>query len=100
MSARDHGGDVERYEQLRGRALAGDPGGWRGGLAVLQHRGVAAWLGAWRAVPAAPAAPGPARRDVLPPNGSTAVPPNGPRTVWCMRWPVWRSARWPAGETR
>ena len=73
----DHSGDVERYEQLRGRALAGDLGGWRGGLAVLQHRGVAAWLGAWRAVPAAPAAPGPARRDVLPPNGSTAVPPNG-----------------------
>ena len=61
---------MERYEQLRGRALAGDPGGWRGGLAVLQNRGVAAWLGAWRAVPDAPAAPGPARRDSLPSNGS------------------------------
>ena len=78
------------------RALAGDPGGWRGGLAVLQHRGVAAWLGAWRAVPAAPAA-GPA--------GGTRAAGLGcrrmvPRTVWCMRWPGWRSVRWPAGETR
>ena len=45
-------------------------------MAVLQHRGVAAWLGAWRSLPAAPTAPGPIRRDVLPPNGSTAVPPN------------------------
>ncbi|HEY4991292.1 MAG TPA: hypothetical protein VII33_04335 [Nakamurella sp.] len=61
---------MERYEQLRRTALSGDPGGWRSGLAVLQHRGVAAWLGAWRAVPAAPAATRPARRDSLPPNGS------------------------------
>jgi len=61
---------VERYEQLRRTALSGDPGGWRSGLAVLQHRGVAAWLGAWRAVPAAPAPTRPARRDSLPPNGS------------------------------
>jgi len=41
---------VARYELLRGRALAGDPGGWRCGLAVLQHRGVVAWLHAWHAV--------------------------------------------------
>jgi hypothetical protein len=41
---------VARYELLRGRALAGDPGGWRCGLAVLQHRGVAAWLRAWQPV--------------------------------------------------
>ena len=39
-------------------------------MAVLQHRGVAAWLGAWRAVSAAPAPTGPTRRDSLPPNGS------------------------------
>jgi hypothetical protein len=41
---------VARYELLRGRALAGDPGGWRCGLAVLQHRGVVAWLHAWHPV--------------------------------------------------
>ncbi len=38
--------------------LAGDPGGWRHGLGVLQHRGLAAWLHAWQALPAAPPAPG------------------------------------------
>jgi hypothetical protein len=67
----DPGGDVERYEQLRRRALAGDPGGWRCGLAVLQHRGVAAWLGVWRAVPAAPAVTGTAGRVSGPPTAST-----------------------------
>ena len=41
---------MARYELLRGRALAGDPGGWRCGLAVLQHRGVVAWLHAWHPV--------------------------------------------------
>jgi hypothetical protein len=41
---------VARYELLRGRALAGEPGGWRCGLAVLQHRGVVAWLHAWHPV--------------------------------------------------
>jgi hypothetical protein len=35
---------VDGYEQLRQRVLAGDVNGWRMGLAVLQHRGVAAWL--------------------------------------------------------
>ena len=39
--------DVARYELLRDHALAGDPGGWRCGLGVLQHRGVIAWLHAW-----------------------------------------------------
>lgn len=45
----------------------------------MQHRGVAAWLGAWRGLPVAPAAAAgrPARRDVLPPNGSAALPPCG-----------------------
>ena len=61
---------MARYEQLRRTALSGDPSGWRGGLAVLQHRGVAAWLRAWRAVPAAPAAVCPTRRDSVLPNGS------------------------------
>jgi hypothetical protein len=57
---------VARYELLRERALAGDPGGWRCGLAVLQHRGMVAWLHAWHVV-----APTPAR----PPARDTAVPP-------------------------
>ena len=37
-------GAVDGYEQLRRRALCGDVDGWRLGLAVLQQRGVAAWL--------------------------------------------------------
>jgi hypothetical protein len=45
---------VERYEQLRARALGGDPSGWRLGLAVLEHRGVVAWTRAWRATAPAP----------------------------------------------
>lgn len=40
-------GDVARYEQLRGQALAGAPGCSRLGLALLQHRGVTAWTRAW-----------------------------------------------------
>jgi hypothetical protein len=47
--------DVARYEQLRARALGGDPGGWRLGLAVLERRGVVAWARAWRATVPAPA---------------------------------------------
>jgi len=45
---------------LRARALAGDAGGWRCGLGVLQHRGVVAWLHAWHPVAVIPAGP-PAR---------------------------------------
>jgi hypothetical protein len=52
---------VERYEQLRGRALDGEVGGWRLGLAVLQHRGVSAWLRTCRAVPAGLGVAAPAR---------------------------------------
>ena len=48
---------MARYEQLRARALGGDPGGWRLGLAVLEGRGVAAWTRAWQAVAPAPARP-------------------------------------------
>jgi hypothetical protein len=58
---------VARYELLRGRALAGDPGGWRCGLAVLQHRGVVAWLHAWDPVAVIPAGP--------PARGTTAALP-------------------------
>jgi hypothetical protein len=42
--AADNDDAVESYEQLRRRALSGDGDGWRLGLAVLQQRGVAAWL--------------------------------------------------------
>jgi hypothetical protein len=42
------GGDVERYEQLRRRALHGETSGWRLGLALLRRSGVAAWAKAWQ----------------------------------------------------
>ena len=48
--------DVERYEQLRRRALGGEPSGWRLGLALLERRGVAAWARAWRTTTPARAA--------------------------------------------
>ena len=35
---------MDGYERLRARALGGDVDGWRLGLAVLQQRGLAAWL--------------------------------------------------------
>jgi hypothetical protein len=38
---------MARYEQLRLDALAGTGQGWRWGRAVLEHRGVAAWLATW-----------------------------------------------------
>jgi hypothetical protein len=50
-------GDLDRYEQLRGQALAGGPGCSRLGLALLQHRGVTAWTRAWQNT--APASSGP-----------------------------------------
>lgn len=50
-------GAADGYEQLRRRALSGDTDGWRLGLGVLQHRGVAAWLRARTAT--APTRPAP-----------------------------------------
>ena len=41
---------MDRYEQLRERALAGEASGWRWGLAILQRRGMVAWLHAWQSV--------------------------------------------------
>jgi hypothetical protein len=35
---------AERYEELRCRALAGEPDGFALGQAVLQRRGVLAWI--------------------------------------------------------
>jgi hypothetical protein len=57
----DTGGapELERYEQLRARALSGAPDGWRLGLAMLERRGMAAWARAWRTT--APASPRPSR---------------------------------------
>jgi hypothetical protein len=61
----DTGGDgsdvVDGYEQLRARALTGDTDGWRLGLAVLQQRGVAAWLRVRQASVATVSPPTPAR---------------------------------------
>lgn len=45
-------GDVERYESLRAQALGGEAAGWRHGLALLEGRGLAAWLRTSRGVPA------------------------------------------------
>jgi hypothetical protein len=53
---RGDGSDVERYEQLRRRVLDGEVQGWQLGLAVLQRRGVAAWLRAWQVTTPAPVA--------------------------------------------
>jgi hypothetical protein len=46
-AAEDKGRLVERYEELRRRCLAGEPDGFRLGLAVLQRQGLAGWLRAW-----------------------------------------------------
>ena len=76
--AADGGVDVERYEQLRRRALGGEADGWRLGLGVLCHRGVAAWLRAWHttAPPTAIAAP-PARRALRLPRTGRRVGVDG-----------------------
>jgi len=50
-------GDVDRYEALRAEALGGQPPGWRHGQALLQGRGMAAWLRACRNIPAAVSRP-------------------------------------------
>jgi hypothetical protein len=55
--ARSGGADVERYEQLRSRALGGEPAGFRLGLALLERRGMAAWARAWDTTAPARGAP-------------------------------------------
>jgi hypothetical protein len=52
---------VHGYEQLRARALGGQPDGWRLGLGVLQQRGVAAWLRVRQASVPTVSVPTPAR---------------------------------------
>lgn len=56
---------MERYEQLRRRALDGAAEGWRLGLGVLCHRGVVAWLRAWHITVPTPPAAAPAAADHL-----------------------------------
>ena len=73
------------YELLRGQVLAGQPGGWRRGWAVLARRGMAAWITAWTAAgnPADPC--GTAAADPRPPflspesrKGGELSPARGP----------------------
>jgi hypothetical protein len=52
---------VHGYERLRARALCGDTDGWRLGLAVLQQRGLAAWLRVRRASVSTVCPPTPSR---------------------------------------
>jgi hypothetical protein len=61
--------DVERYEQLRHRAIEGDASGWRLGLALLQRRGVTAWCRAWEPTPA----PSPAGPPAAAPTGGDEI---------------------------
>lgn len=63
-------GLVERYEELRRRALDGQADGWRLGLAVLQRQGVAAWIHAWDAVAPTPV---PARSTPAPAGSEQVV---------------------------
>jgi hypothetical protein len=52
-----HRGDVDRYEQLRRRALCGEPSGWQLGLGVLAARRVAGWLRVWHTTVPTPERP-------------------------------------------
>ena len=45
---------AERYEELRRRALHGEPDGFALGLAVLERQGVVAWIRASRDIAVAP----------------------------------------------
>ena len=54
-------GLAEDYEQLRRRALAGEPEGSRLGLAVFMRQGMASWMRAWRELPTPPRTPEPPR---------------------------------------
>ncbi|MET0994397.1 MAG: hypothetical protein ABWY20_10070 [Mycobacterium sp.] len=52
---------VDGYERLRARALGGDVDGWRLGLAVVQQRGIAAWLRVRQATVSTVSPPTPSR---------------------------------------
>ena len=62
------------YERLREQAVCSGVAWDRDGLAVLAHRGVAAWLGVLAALPAAPASADMARsRGPLPTDVETCA---------------------------
>jgi hypothetical protein len=74
---------VDGYERLRARALGGDVDGWRLGLAVLQQRGLAAWLRVRQATVS----------TVSPPTPSRAGSPSA--GGWTASWSdCWRRWRW------
>ena len=52
---------MDGYERPGARALGGDADGWRLGLAVLQQRGLAAWLRARQATVPTVSPPTPGR---------------------------------------
>ena len=52
---------MDGYERLRARALGGDVDGWRLGLAVVQQRGIAAWLRVRQATVSTVSPPTPSR---------------------------------------
>jgi hypothetical protein len=62
-------GDVERYEQLRASALAGESETFRMGLALLYARGLAAWARELRSIAVAPPVVF-ERDDAVEPHGS------------------------------
>ena len=68
----DEGGALlGRYEQLRLDALAGTGQGWRWGRAVLERRGVVAWLAAWAELEVSAASPVTAEAGAVgPPPGA------------------------------
>jgi hypothetical protein len=76
--------DVQRYEVLRGRALGGEASGWRLGLAVLQRRGVAAWLRAGEAITVA-APPSRPSAEVPVPGGDELVGVLAAMALACLR---------------
>lgn len=68
---------------LRQRALSGEASGWRLGLAVLQRRGVAAWLRAGETI--APTAPARPPADVPAGSGDELVGVLATMALACLR---------------
>jgi hypothetical protein len=83
ISEPDGAEDVERYESLRRRALGGEHAGWRLGLAVVQRRGVAAWLRVGHAIPTPTPSPSPSGSRV-PVGGDELVGVLATMALACM----------------
>jgi hypothetical protein len=75
---------VARYETLRGRAIGGETSGWRLGLAIVQRRGVAAWLRAAEAITVA-AAPSRPTGEVPVADGDELVGVLASMALACLR---------------